>query len=55
MHRRRRIKVIVIIIKVYGLARFGFDMPSALLCSARFFTPDVAGGVDILPSMSYLV
>jgi hypothetical protein len=34
---------------------FGFDMPSALLCPARFCTPDVVGGVVILPSMSHLV
>jgi hypothetical protein len=34
---------------------FGFDMPSALLCLARFCTPDVVGGVVILPSMSHLV
>jgi hypothetical protein len=34
---------------------FGFDMPSALLCPARFCTPDVVGGVVILPSMSQLV
>jgi hypothetical protein len=33
---------------------FGFDMPSALLCPARFCTPDVVGGVVILPSMTYL-
>jgi hypothetical protein len=33
----------------------GFDMPSALLCPARFCTPDVVGGVVILLSMSYLV
>jgi hypothetical protein len=34
---------------------FGFDMPSALLCPARYCTPDVVGGVVFLPSMSYLV
>jgi hypothetical protein len=34
---------------------FGFDMPSALLCPARFCTPDVVGGVVILPLMPYLV
>jgi hypothetical protein len=34
---------------------FGFDVPSALLCPARFSTPDVVGGVVILPPMSYLV
>jgi hypothetical protein len=33
----------------------GFDMPSALLCPARFCAPNVVGGVVILPSMSYLV
>jgi hypothetical protein len=34
---------------------FGFDMPSVLLCPVFFCTPDVVGGVVILPSMSYLV
>jgi hypothetical protein len=37
---------------------FGFDMPSALICPARFRTPDrhdVVGGVVILPYMSYLM
>jgi hypothetical protein len=33
---------------------FGFDVLSALLCPAPFRTPDVVGGVIILPSMSYL-
>jgi hypothetical protein len=33
----------------------GFDMPSALICPARFCTPDVVGGVVIPPSMPYLV
>jgi hypothetical protein len=33
----------------------GFDLPSALLCLARFCTPDVVGGVVILLSMSHLV
>jgi hypothetical protein len=30
-------------------------MPSALPCLARFCTPDMVGGVVILPSMSHLV
>jgi hypothetical protein len=34
---------------------FGFDMSSALLCLAQVCTPDVVGGVIILPSMSHPV
>jgi hypothetical protein len=34
-------------------AMFGFDMPSALLCPAPFCTPDVVGGVVILPSCTW--
>jgi hypothetical protein len=41
--------------QVYGFALFGLDMPSALLCLARCCTPDMVGGVVILPSMSHLV
>jgi hypothetical protein len=41
--------------EVYGFALFGLDMPSALPCLARFCTPDMVGGVFILPSMSHLV
>jgi hypothetical protein len=33
----------------------GLDMPSALPCLARFCTPDMVGGMVILPSMSHLV
>jgi hypothetical protein len=39
----------------YGLAMFGFDMPSALLCLARFCTADGVGAVVILLSMLHLV
>jgi hypothetical protein len=41
--------------QLYGLAMFGFDMPAALPCPDRFCTPDMVGGMVILPSMSYLV
>jgi hypothetical protein len=41
--------------EVYGFALFGLDTPFALPCLARFCTPDMVGGVVILPSMSHLV
>jgi hypothetical protein len=41
--------------EVCGFALFGLDMPSALPCLARYCTPDMVGGVIILPSMSHLV
>jgi hypothetical protein len=36
--------------EVYGFALFGLDVPSALPCLAHFCTPDMVGGVVILPS-----
>jgi hypothetical protein len=45
-------------VRVVALTNTGRNnkyMLSALLCPARFCTPDVVGGVVILPFMSYLV